>query len=307
MTHLRNIGIVIVTYNSTPDIGPCLDAALATGAELVVVDNASKDGTGAEVKRRNVRLITNQSNAGFAAAVNQGVRALSAPLLLLLNPDAIIQSGLEHLRDACDDPQTAAAGGTLVNSLGERQVGFMVRRFPSPAALCMESLLLNRLWPRNPVNWHYRCLDLDYSVPIEVEQPAGAFLMIRRDAWERLGGFDESFYPLWFEDVDFLKRAKESGYRICYAPGAVAEHTGGHSIQKISLEFRQFYWYRSLLKYAAKHFPPGSEKAVCLAVIIGSFLRTLLGIPYQRSLKPIAVYGKVVRLAGRQLFFGTAG
>jgi hypothetical protein len=212
---MRDVGIVIVTYNSTPYIGSCLDAALATGAELVVVDNASEDGTVAEVERRTVRLITNQSNAGFAAAVNQGIRALRAPLLLLLNPDAIIQSGLEHLRDACDDPQTAAAGGTLVNSLGERQVGFMVRRFPSAAALCMESLLLNRLWPRNPVNWHYRCLDLDYSVPTEVEQPAGAFLMIRRDAWERLDGFDESFYPLWFEDVDFLKRAKENGYRIC--------------------------------------------------------------------------------------------
>jgi GT2 family glycosyltransferase len=304
---MRDVGIVIVTYNSTPDIGPCLDAALATGAVVVVVDNASEDGTIGEAERRNVRLITNQSNAGFAAAVNQGIRALDTPLLLLLNPDAIIQAGIEHLRDACGDPQTAAAGGTLVNKLGEPQVGFMVRRFPSPAALCLECLLVNRLWPRNSVNWHYRCLDLDYSVPLEVEQPAGAFLMIRRDAWERLGGFDESFYPLWFEDVDFLKRAKQNGYRICYVPGAVAEHAGGHSIQKISLEFRQLYWYRSLLKYAAKHFPPGSEKAVCLAVILGSFLRALLGVPYQRSLKPIVVYGKVVRLAGRQLFFGTAG
>ena len=155
-----NVGIVIVTYNSTPDIGPCLDAALATGAELVVVDNASDDTTRSEVERRNVRLITNRSNAGFAAAVNQGIRAVHAPLLLLLNPDAILQSGLEHLRDACSDPQTAAAGGTLVDNFGQPQVGFMVRRFPSAAALCMECLLINRLWPRNPVNWHYRCLDL---------------------------------------------------------------------------------------------------------------------------------------------------
>ena len=131
--------------------------------------------------------------------------------------------------------------------------------------------------------------------------------MIRRDAWEKLGGFDENFYPLWFEDVDFLKRAKDSRYRIRFIPEAVARHIGAHSIRKISVEFRQFYWYGSLLKYAAKHFPPGSEKAVCLAVIMGSVLRTVLGIPHQRSLKPIEVYGKVVRLAGRQLFFGPAG
>ena len=307
MTHLHDVGIVIVTCNSAPEIGPCLDAAIATGAEVIVVDNASEDGTRAEVERRGVRLRANSSNAGFAAAVNQGIRELRAPLLLLLNPDAIIQSGLESLREACGDPRTAAAGGMLVDDLGKPQVGFMVRRFPTPAALCLEVLLVNRLWPGNPVNWHYRCLGLNYSAPLEVEQPAGAFLMIRRDAWEKLGGFDESFYPLWFEDVDFLKRAQTNGYHTCFVPGAVAKHTGGHSIQKISVEFRQLYWYRSLLKYAAKHFPPGSEKIVCLAVIIGSCMRTVLGIAHQWSLKPIAVYGKVVRLAGRQLFFGAAG
>jgi hypothetical protein len=131
--------------------------------------------------------------------------------------------------------------------------------------------------------------------------------MIRRDAWEKLAGFDEDFYPLWFEDVDFLKRAKDNLYRIRFVPESVAKHTGGHSIQKILLEFRQFYWYRSLLRYSAKHFPPGAEKLVCLAVIFGSVMRTLLGISHQRSLKPIAVYGQVVKLAGRQLFLGTAG
>jgi GT2 family glycosyltransferase len=304
---MDDVGIVIVTYNSAAEIGPCLDAAQATGAELIVVDNASQDETCREVARRGVRLVSNSGNLGFAAAVNQGVRALRAPLLLLLNPDAIIQTDLDALRQACLDPQTAAAGGMLVDAGGKPQIGFAVRRFPSPAALCFEALLINRLWPRNPVNWQYRCLDLNYTTPQDVEQLAGAFLMIRRDAWEKLGGFDERFYPLWFEDVDFLKRAKDNAYRIRFVPAVVAKHTGAHSIRKISLEFRQFYWYGSLLKYAAKHFPPGAEKAVCLAVIVGSVMRTVLGIPRQRSLKPVAVYGKVVKLAGRHLFSGQAG
>ena len=306
MTHIEDVGIVIVSHNSAEEIGPCLDAAVATGAELIVVDNASGDDSRGEVERRGVRLIANRSNAGFAAAVNQGALALSTPLLLLLNPDAVIQGGLEHLREACRDPQTAAAGGLLVDQSGKPQTGFTVRRFPSATALCFEALLINRVWPGNPVNWHYRCLGFGYSTPVEVEQPAGAFLMIRRDAWERLGGLDEDFYPLWFEDVDFLKRAKDKLYHIHYVPKAVAKHTGGHSIRKISLEFRQFYWYRSLLKYSAKHFSPGAEKAVCLAVIVGSLMRTVLGIPRQRSLKPIAVYGKVWKLAFRQLVFGMA-
>lgn len=307
MTHMRDVGIIIVTHNSAGEIGPCLDAAAATGADVLVVDNASQDGTRAEVERHGTRLIANSRNLGFAAAVNQGVRALRTPLLLLLNPDAIIVNSLAPLRDACLDPRTAAAGGMLVDNSGQPQIGFMVRRFPTPEALCFEALLVNRVIPRNPVNWQYRCLDLDYTAPLDVEQPAGAFLMIRRDAWEKLGGFDENFYPLWFEDVDFLKRATDHAYRIRFVPEAVAKHTGAHSIRKISLEFRQFYWYGSVLKYAAKHFPPGAEKLVCLAVIIGSVMRTVLGVPRHWSLQPIEVYARVVKLAGRQLFSGTAG
>ncbi len=307
MTHLQDVGIVIVTYNSASHIGACLRAACATGADILVVDNASKDETCEQVKQHGVRLIANSRNLGFATAVNQGVRALSAPLLLLLNPDAIIQTSLTPLCQACSDARTAAAGGMLIDDRGEPQVGFMVRRLPTPAALCFEVLGINRLWRRNPVNWHYRCLDFDHRSPQEVEQPAGAFLMIRRDVWEQLNGFDESFYPLWFEDVDFLRRARDCKYTVQFVPASVAKHTGGHSIQKISLEFRQFYWYGSLLKYAAKHFSPGAEKLVCLAVMFGSVLRAVLGFPRQWSLKSIAVHGKVVRLAGRQLFVGPAG
>jgi GT2 family glycosyltransferase len=301
------VGIIIVTHNSALEIGPCLDAAVTTGAQVIVIDNDSQDGTCVEVNRHGVHLIANSRNLGFAAAVNQGVRALDAPLLLLLNPDAILQTSIDPLRSACNNSQTAAAGGMLLDDSGKPQVGFMVRRFPTPAALCLEALLVNRIYPRNRINWQYRCLGLNYESSIEVEQPAGAFLMIRRDVWEKLGGFDENFYPLWFEDVDFLKRAKDLGFHLYFEPGAVAKHTGAHSIRKISLEFRELYWYRSVLKYAAKHFTPGAEKAVCLAVIIGSVLRTVLGIPRQRSLKPIAVYGRVVRLAGRRLLYGTAG
>jgi len=304
---MEDVGIIIVTYNSEAEIGTCLEAAVATGAEVIVIDNASEDQTRHEVERRGVRLIANPGNLGFAAAVNQGVRALSAPLLLLLNPDAMIETSLEPLRRACLDSQTAAAGGMLIDEEGQPQAGFMVRRFPTPGALSLEALGVNRVWPRNPVNWHYRCFDLDCRAGGEVEQPAGAFLMIRREAWEKLSGFDESFFPLWFEDVDFLKRASDHHYRIRFVPESVAKHTGGHSIQKISLEFRQFYWYGNLVKYASKHFSPGGHKLVCLAVILGSMLRSLLGLVRHRSLEPIAVYGNVVRLAGRQLFLGPAG
>jgi len=292
-------GIVVVTYESEAEIGACLDSALPTGAEIVVVDNASKDRTCQEVTRRNVRLITNPENRGFAAAVNQGIRVLDTPFVLLLNPDARLQTSLDALIECSRRPGVAGAGGKLVDAAGIAQAGFAVRSLPSPAALICETLLVNRMWPRNPVNWHYRCLGFDFSKPSDVEQPAGAFLMIRRDVWQELNGFDERFYPLWFEDVDFCWRARLRGYRMCYTPNAVAKHTGGHSLAKISLENRQLYWYRSLLGFVAKHCRSSTARMVCAAVILGSIPRMLLGVAALRSLTPIAVYGKVMALAGR--------
>lgn len=301
---MSEIGIVIVTYNSEPEIGPCLDAALATGAAIVVVDNASRDATVAAARRPGVRLITNSTNRGFAAAVNQGFTALKSPYILLLNPDAVLQTGIEALREACDLPHSAGAGGRLIDARGRPQIGFMVRAFPTPAALILEALVLNRICPSNPINRKYRALRLDYRARVAVDQPAGAFLMLRRAVWEELGGLDERFFPIWFEDVDFCRRAVDRGYSFYYEPRAVAKHAGGHSIPQISVETRVVYWYRSLLRYSAGHFRKPAFRAVCLAVVAGSILRSAAQSVLQRSLKPIAAYGSVVRLAGRCLLFG---
>jgi GT2 family glycosyltransferase len=298
---MSGIGIIIVTYNSGAEIGACLDAALASGAETVVIDNASCDNTIAEVSRRSVRLIVNQENRGFAAAANQGFAVLNSAYILLLNPDAVIQTSLEPLREACDLPGSAGAGGQLVDRTGRQQVGFMIRRLPTPAALILEVLLLNRLCPRNPINRRYRYLDLDGSSHSRVEQPAGAFFMVRRSVWEELGGMDERFFPLWFEDVDFCRRIRDRGLSLFYVSEAVAKHTGGHSISHLGLELKRDYWYRSLLRYSAKHFSPLAFRAVCLAVVTGCFLRGIAESALHRSFKPILAYGKVAIRAGRSL------
>ncbi len=296
---MSEAGIVVVTHESEAEIGPCLDRALPTGAEIVVVDNASTDRTCHEVTRRGVRLIANSRNFGFAAAVNQGVRSLETPFVLLLNPDALLETPLDALVECCRQPRVAGAGGKLVDSAGRPQAGFAVRRLPTPAALICEVLLINRIWPHNPANWHYRCLGFDFSAPGEVEQPAGAFLMIRRDVWTELQGFDERFFPLWFEDVDYCWRAREKGYRMCYTPQAVAKHTGAHSIVKISLENRQLYWYRSLLGFSVRHYRSSTSRMICAAVFLGSIPRMFLGLFEFRSLTPIAAFGKVMALAGK--------
>ena len=126
--------------------------------------------------------------------------------------------------------------------------------------------------------------------------------MMRRAVWEELGGFDERFWPLWFEDVDFCRRAIDRGYCFYYVPSAVAFHTGAHSIPTLTLEMRRVYWYRSLLGYAGKHFHGLGVGVVCLAVITGSFLRAAPEAVIEGSFRPFAAYFKVARLASRILF-----
>ena len=133
--------------------------------------------------------------------------------------------------------------------------------------LC-EVLLVNQLWPSNPVNRRYRCLDADYSKVQQVEQPAGACLAITREAWEAVGGMDTQFAPVWFEDVDFCKRLLDSGRKIVYCPAARFHHSGAHSVSKLSFAEKQLFWYTNMLRYARKHFPGDEGLATVAGVVV---------------------------------------
>jgi N-acetylglucosaminyl-diphospho-decaprenol L-rhamnosyltransferase len=307
---MTRTGVVIVTYNSAGVIERCLKSC--GDLRVVVVDNASQDATCQLVRQlvRNATLVTliaNPANLGFAGAVNQGVAALDTELVLLLNPDTELKTPLDHLEAACLQPGTGLAAGQLADEDGRPQRGFTLRRLPSASTLIFEVLGINRLVPGNAVNRSYRCLDLDLSRAAEAEQPPGAFLMFRREVWQRLGGFDTQFYPLWFEDVDFCKRARDLGLKIQYVPEVIALHQGGHSIAGLNWACREVYWYGSLLKYASKHFSPRAFRWVSAAAVLGSLSRTAIGVMMQRSFGPIRVYAKIGRLAGRSLISGRVG
>jgi N-acetylglucosaminyl-diphospho-decaprenol L-rhamnosyltransferase len=294
---------IIVTFNSEAVIGPCLDslAKMAPNLKTIIVDNASTDRTMEFVREQaHLQVIANRENRGFAAAVNQGISACEADCLLLLNPDVNLLTGVDALIDASQ--KYGLASGKLVDLNGGAQTGFSIRRFPTPASLVLELFGINRLWPSNPVNRRYRYQDRDLDQAGPVEQPAGAFLMTRRDVWETLQGFDESFHPVWFEDVDYCKRASDSGYRIEYVPSVVAAHQGGHSVGRIPHGCRALYWCVSLTRYAAKHFRSAGYRAVCLAVVLSSFPRMVARMIQDRSLQSVAIYRKIVCFAGLCLF-----
>jgi GT2 family glycosyltransferase len=133
---------------------------------------------------------------------------------------------------------------------------------------------------------------------LDAEQPAGAMLMVRRTAWETIGGFDEGFHPVWFEDVDFCRRLRDAGYKIAFEPAAVAQHLGGHSAGKLVWKSREVYWYGSLLRYASKHFTTPSRALVAVAVAGACIPRMVIRSVLYRSLAPISVYSKVMWLSG---------
>jgi hypothetical protein len=297
--------VIVVAHNSAEAISSCLEALSREDCEIVVVDNASRDATTARVEEfvawHPVRLISNAENLGFGAAVNQGAREASGDIFLILNPDAVAEPGaVTALLSCIESTHAAAVGGALLEDDGNPARGFAFRRLPTLASLLAEVLLLNQLWPGNPINRRYRCLNADYSQLQRVEQPAGACLAVTRTVWDAAGGFDEQFFPVWFEDVDLCKHLLDLGETIFYCPGARFRHSGAHSVGQLTFRDKQLFWYTNMLRYARKHFSSGKVTVLRLAIIKGMLLRSvgaLLGARHGPRRETLSAYWAVIREA----------
>ena len=293
-----SVVVVVVSYNSAKYLPVCLGSLSGVGVEIIVVDNGSADDSVAVARRHGVRVIANSENRGLAAAANQGAGASAAEFLLFLNPDTVLLDGFaDLLRALVQEPQAGAVAGLLLDCSGRPQVGFNVRSLPSFVTLACEVLLMNRLWRRNPVNRRYRCLDVPLDRPGEIEQPAGACLLVRRRALEQVGYWDEHFYPLWFEDVDLCLRLRRSGYRILFCPTCRWRHQGGHSLDCISFARRQLFWYRNLLYYVHKHMGSAAALAMRLLVCAGAAARGMATLVVPSGQHRSSAYWAVMKLA----------
>jgi GT2 family glycosyltransferase len=125
-------------------------------------------------------------------------------------------------------------------------------------------------------------------------------LAIRRDVWASLGGFDERFFPVWFEDVDFCRRIRAHNWKILYCPAACFLHSGGHSVSRINIGDRQIFWYGNLLRYWRKHKSPAAVAALRVIIALGMGLRsfaTLLGCGPKKTRSAVAIraYAHVIQ------------
>lgn len=227
----------------------------AFGFEVIVVDNASADGSAAAVAERflQVVLIANTNNTGYAEGNNQAIKTAQGAYILLLNPDVLLPPGsLERAVGFMESHLDAGALGVRqVHPDGRLQRS--VRGFPTPLTVLWELLGLSRLLPRSRLFGAYRMTWFDYSHVAEVDQPMGTFLLMRRTVVEQIGMLDEAF-PIFFNEVDWCLRCKRAGWKIYFTPEVEIVHYGGASTTQVGAAMA---WEsrRGLLKFYAVHYP----------------------------------------------------
>ena len=222
-----DVSVVVVTYDAMPWIERCLDSV--SGYETVVVDNGSTDGTLELVRSRapEVRLVE-QQNRGLGAGWNTGIRETSGVYVLILNADAwTLGDAVERLVAFADaHPRAAVVGPRLRYPDGRMQPS--VRGFPTPWRIATEYLFLRKLGPRTKALNAFYGAGFAHDEPRRVESLYGAALLVRREAIDQVGLFDESFF-MFSEETDWLYRFRRVGWEVWFTPEAEVVHLGGAS------------------------------------------------------------------------------
>jgi N-acetylglucosaminyl-diphospho-decaprenol L-rhamnosyltransferase len=263
------VAAVVVTADTRDMTTACVRSLLEQVADVIVVDNASSDGTAEALRSldERVRVVALLHPVGFASACNLGLREEETENVLFINSDVFPAPGAvgRLMEELSTRPDAVAAGGRLVDPGSERtQEQYRPRTFPTVRSLAVQLTGLARLWPGNPITRRHLGGHLDEQGTAEVDQPAGACLLVRRSAFEEIGGFDEGFW-FWYEDVDLARRLQRSG-TILYVPTAVFEHHGGASFARWSKAQVVRSRHYGLLRYIERHF--GTFRRACVALIL---------------------------------------
>jgi N-acetylglucosaminyl-diphospho-decaprenol L-rhamnosyltransferase len=248
----EDVDVVVVSYNSGPHLRSCVEiVGRCGGVTVLVVDNASSDGSLSSIADLPVTVLAQPDNLGFAHACNVGWRAGSSPFVLFLNPDAEVDcETLSVLTELLfTDASVGIVGPRIVNE--DESIAFSQRRFPTLRSTFSQALFLQRLFPRQ--SWSDEVVrdTGEYLRSRDVDWLSGACLLIRRELLERIGGWDEAFF-LYSEDTEICRAAWSNGFRVRYEARATARHAGGASAPRSGL---LGMLARSRIAYARKNYP----------------------------------------------------
>jgi len=272
---VSTVSAVVVSYNSADYLPACVASLRSEGvADVVVVDNASSDGSGPTVLAADpaVRLVETGANLGFGSGANRGVAATAGEYVLILNPDTVVEPGtVKALSDALDrDPGLALVGPRIENLDGTLYPS--VRRFPD-LKVAFGHAFAGLVWPANPFTRRYRMLDWDHERPTDdVDWVGGACVLVRRSAFDVVAGFDEAYF-MYVEDVDLCWRLGRAGWRIGYEPGGRVIHALGGSSRHMPYRMIAEH-HRSLLRFVSKS-SVGARRSLVPVIAAGLAVRTL--------------------------------
>lgn len=281
-----DVSVVIVNWNVRDLLRRCLasiagsDDLFLAGvsqpasrwtAEVIVVDNASTDGSRAMLAGEFpwVRLIANADNAGFTRANNQGLAISRGRFVLFLNPDTeLAADAVTTMLDfAAAHPAVGIVGPQLRYGDGSPQSSR--RRFPTLATFFMESTVVQQWWPRNRVLSRYYMLDRADNAVSRVDWVVGACMLVRREVLDQIGGFDEGFF-MYSEELDLCRRAVSAGWQVAYYPPALVTHYEGKSSEQV-VAARHIRFYTSRVRYVRKY-----HGAAAAALVRGFLLLTFV-------------------------------
>jgi GT2 family glycosyltransferase len=268
------ISIIIVNWNTKEHLGNCLrsiaDTIKEIAHEIIVVDNASQDGSVVMLKQEfpAVIILENRENRGFAAANNQALALMKGRYALLLNTDTVLTAGaVGRLFTFMEQrPEAAMACGQLLNTDGSKQNS--IAAFPDFFTLATNISLLEFLWPRRyPSKRH------TLTEPVEVDSGIGACLIVRKQAIDAVGMLDERYF-FFFEETDWAYRMRAADWKIFHIPGAFIYHLQGQSIGRDVRSRIEFY--RSRYQFFRKWWSRQSFLLVGLVIVSRLLINWLL-------------------------------
>jgi len=275
-----DITIVIVNWNTKTLLRNCLKSVYQTVKEIpfeiIVVDNASHDGSVAMIAQEfpDVSVIENKENRGFGAANNQAFAVMKGRYALLLNTDAVLTKNAVHeLFVFMENHEEAAmTGGQLLNHDGSRQNS--IANFPTIFTLLMNASILEYLFPNKYPSKRY-----DHKDPIEVESVIGACMLVRKEAMDEVGIFDERYF-FFFEETDWAYQMSAAGWKIFHVPSAIIYHLQGKSIGRNVRSRIEFYRsrYTFFRKWRGRPYNVTVSIAVLARLLVNWFSTSIANI-----------------------------
>lgn len=253
-----DLSIIIINHNDRENLLRCLNSIYKNTPkidfETIVIDNNSTNGSISFINNlfKEIRLIENKTNAGFARAANQGIRLANGKYILLLNNDTVVlPCSLNNLQNFMNSrPDALIVGGRVLNPDGSIQ--FSCREFPNYlTAIFNRQSIFTSLFKNNRFSKNYLMSDWSHDAARQVDWVSACYLIMHRNVIEKLGLMDERFF-MYCEDVDLCYRAKQKSFKVYYFPGAEIVHYSGNSKKQ---DFRKIIWHhQSMYLFYKKHY-----------------------------------------------------